>query len=101
MSFSLTSSDIKIDNSGILSAVCLDWDKNPRNSSLDLNGCIGNVDGFFKWGGHSFSHTAQSLEMIGNTLMGELKSYKKDYWVQASLNLDERIKNDNGVLKYV
>ncbi len=99
MSFSLTSKNITVDQNAVLSATCTDLKGNPRNSSLDLNGCIGNIDGFFEWGGNSVSHSAQDLKMIDNTLMGQLQKYDQS-WVPASINLDEHIRNDNGVLKY-
>ncbi len=99
MSFSLTSINIAINSSGVLSADCKDLGGVYRSSTIDLNDYIGNIDGVFTWGSQGFSQTAYGFNVNGSLLAGQLKKLDNS-WVNASINLDEHIKNDNGVLKY-
>ncbi len=99
MSFSATSTNIEISPEGILSADCKTNLGHFKNSTIDLNGYIGNIDGNFKWGSEKFTLTASEFSLSDAILNGKLK--KKDGTLNdSSIDLDQRIKNDNGELKY-
>ncbi len=71
-----------------------------NNSAFDLNQVLGNNNGFFNWGGKDFSLSARNVSILGSTLSAELRRIDGS-WGWASVNLDERITNSDGNLKYV
>jgi len=100
MSFSASSHDIKLISGGVIGATCKTVTGALNNSAFDLNQVLGNSDGYFSWGGKDFSASARNVSVSGSTLRAELRKIDGS-WVWASVNLDERITNSDGNLKYI
>ncbi|KAG8769295.1 hypothetical protein FRC12_005050, partial [Ceratobasidium sp. 428] len=101
MSFSRTSRDIRLEGSNILSALCNRKDKSSsERSQIDLDQFIGNIDGSFKWGDKSFSHSSSNISLNGSILRGSLRKIDGQMR-RSSIDLDEHIANVGGVLTYV
>ncbi|KAG8713207.1 hypothetical protein FRC09_018974 [Ceratobasidium sp. 395] len=101
MSFSRTSRDIRLEGSNILSALCNWKDKSSsERSQIDLDQFIGNIDGSFKWGDKSFSHSSSNISLNGSILRGSLRKIDGQMR-RSSIDLDEHIANVGGVLTYV
>jgi len=56
----------------VLHAECLTLTGGFRNSSINLDECIGNSDGEFRWGWSNFSTTAQDVHLEGTFLHARL-----------------------------
>ncbi|KAL9094081.1 MAG: hypothetical protein Q9165_003496 [Trypethelium subeluteriae] len=96
MAFSYSSKDIRLDGT-TLRASCRDKFGGYRDSGLDLDEILGNVDGVFIWGLKLFSKSAANLRVEGGTLHGELRS-KDNSWKSASFDLNTQVANVNGTL---
>ncbi|KAH7402192.1 hypothetical protein DE146DRAFT_457811 [Phaeosphaeria sp. MPI-PUGE-AT-0046c] len=98
MSFSWSSRDISI-HGPILTAVCCtsagDW----QQSELNLDRCLSNNDGQFRWQKTHFSVTAKNVHLQGSVLHALLMDRSGKYQ-SASVDLDDHIENDEGHLKY-
>ncbi|CAE6434200.1 unnamed protein product, partial [Rhizoctonia solani] len=95
---------IKLSDSHTLTARFLhngEW----RESYLDLNDHIGNIDGKFAWDGQGYSHTATNISLLILSdpsrvyLYATLKRKDASY-EEARINLNEGVANVNGQLKY-
>ncbi|KAK3896587.1 Cyanovirin-N [Staphylotrichum tortipilum] len=100
--FHESAENIRMEESHILSADLRDPHDNKLNhTTLDLNHCIGNVNGKLKWGGKNFSMSAKnvhltlegpdSMPMLHAQLMNE-----KGMETSAELDLPEHIGNRDG-----
>jgi len=103
MSFSKTSKDITLDNN-MLKASCKRFQGDESvSSAFDLDSCIGNQGGVIWWGSGDFHWTARNISLRWFRdrpyLDCELQDWGGD-WCPATLNLDERIQNNDGVLEY-
>ncbi|KAG6009367.1 hypothetical protein E4U21_002677 [Claviceps maximensis] len=98
MSFSLTSRDFWLEDSHILHAWCLDMNDAYRESSLDLNKCLGNKDGFFQWGGENFADTASDVEMSATILSAKMLTEDDIVGERQRVDLNEHIANTDGQL---
>jgi hypothetical protein len=99
MSFSASSEGIKLISGGVIGATCKTATGGLNNSALDLNQVLGNNNGFFSWGGKDFEASARNISLSGSTLKAELRRIDGS-WAWSSVNLDERITNSDGNLKY-
>ncbi|KAK1224857.1 hypothetical protein PQX77_012219 [Marasmius sp. AFHP31] len=59
--------------------------------SLDLDKCLGNENGVFRWGGHGFSNTSRSLSLEGSVLTGELQMNDQKTWTRTNVDLSQEI----------
>jgi hypothetical protein len=105
MSFSATSTKIKLKKDGhTLSAICKTRSGGSVKSKLNLNTCLGNNDGRFTWGGENFSLSAWKVKLHdsddGLKLKAHLQRVDPNDHIHDSVNLDERITNDDGTLVY-
>ena len=72
---------------------------NRRESSLDLNECIANLLGILTWAANgNFGLSSRNLAVKGSILSAECR---KEGYLPSSIDLDEKITNDDGVLKYI
>ena len=100
MSFSLSSSEIRISPRGVLEARCLKVNGNKRQSQIDLNGHIGNREGRFDVEGQNFYASAWNVRLEGrSTLCAELESSDRKLH-RDSINLDAFIGNHDGKLVF-
>jgi hypothetical protein len=83
---------------GVLHAECSTLSGEFRKSSINLNGCIGNSDGEFRWGWSNFSATAQDVCLEGTHLHARLATIKGE-WHNACTDLQTRIRNMGGNLR--
>ncbi len=97
--FSQTCSDATISGS-TLSANCQRRNGSYRDTSIDLDSQIGNINGTLENGDHNFSQTCRGIQLINGSIMdGECKT-RDQRWVSTSLNLDGFVDNTDGVLKF-
>ncbi|CAE6455600.1 unnamed protein product [Rhizoctonia solani] len=68
------------------------------SSHIDLDECLGNIDGSFDWLGTNFSLTSQDLHLDGSILSGQLQR-RNGSWQYAYIDLDQGIANVDGSLK--
>ncbi|MEH2184468.1 CVNH domain-containing protein [Nostoc sp.] len=102
--FTLTSSNITLEGS-VLKAVSKTTAQKDVQTSIDLNDCIANIDGTLTWTkGGNFKATSRNIKVessSGNTILrAESQKANGSSWVDASLNLDEKITNNEGTLRY-
>ena len=104
MSFAESSENIEYRHCH-LHATCRCSDGTENESKITLDDFIGNENGNLVWGGENFSQTCKDVELV--------KDYKKygpilkcnakktnGLWIPVSLNLNERIANNDGVLTF-
>lgn len=76
-----------------------------QDASIDLDQFLGNNNGSFQWDGVSFSETAEGVhfDIEGESnvpvLRAQLRNGEGDY-VDANVNLAERIRNGNGQFQF-
>lgn len=105
--FSKTCINIALQGSA-LTAQCLTWSPREREeqyvtTSLNLDNGIGNKDGILKWGGTNFSRTCKNIKLFGTRrsfFQADCLRPNRVTTVPSALNLDDRISNGNGVLKF-
>lgn len=102
MAFSLTCDSIKYNGKGVLSCNAKKSDnKTSVPATFNLDEHVGFVDGKLAWGGKGFSAAAasDSIHITGGHLTAKFKVSGK--LVESKLDLDQHIKNVNGVLEPV
>jgi hypothetical protein len=68
-------------------------------TSKNLNECLSNSGGRFKWGDQNFSWTARNIRLEGTHILhADLADGTGHNYVPASVNLDEHLVNRNGLL---
>lgn len=102
--FTLTSSNITVED-GVLKAVSKTTAQKDVPTSINLNDCIANIDGTLTWTkGGNFKATSRNIKVesgSGDTILrAECQKANGSSWVDASLNLDEKITNNEGTLRY-
>ncbi|KAB5587825.1 hypothetical protein CTheo_8733 [Ceratobasidium theobromae] len=101
MSFSRTSRHLSLEGGHTLKAECQKADGSWGSwSTLDLNNHIGNIDGHFEWGKQDFSKSTRSIGLHGAILTGDPQRKDGSYPGERSINLDERIANMDGHLRF-
>jgi CVNH domain len=100
--FTKTCSNITINDNGLLMADCRTENGEIAEVSYNLNDRVGNEDGRLLWGGGRFSETSHcKLHYYTETTTLQCDTQKRDgSRASSSLNLDERIANINGSLRY-
>ncbi|BDD57751.1 hypothetical protein MAP00_003095 [Monascus purpureus] len=98
--------DITLQHRHLLTCQCRKPDGTWCSSTLDLNDCLGNNNGKFIWGRTSFAESASQihLSLEGNEGIPFLHAQLNDRHgsqQSASINLMERIRNENGQLSYL
>jgi hypothetical protein len=86
-------------NGGVLHAECLTLTGEVRESSINLNECVGNSNGEFRWGWTNFSETAQDVHLEGAILHARLATLKGE-WCNACTDLQAHIMNIKGNLQW-
>ncbi|QRV93569.1 cyanovirin-N [Ceratobasidium sp. AG-Ba] len=100
MSFSKTSRNIRLQGDNILVAQCERADgESFADSTLNLDTCLGNIDGSFKWGEKDYSLTARDVSLEGTVLSGDLERASGGSYKHSSVNLDDCIENHDGQLR--
>jgi len=100
--FQKTCKDVSLDGS-VLIAKCENWTNNGTTkeqitSKLDLNNCIGNIDGKLTWGHNNYKATSKTCTLINQlTLQCESKS-KNGAFVTTTYDLGLTVNNTNGKL---
>ena len=56
--------------------------------------------GWFVWGGQNFSHSASEIELRGTKLCAKLTKRDGGHRDYQGIELNDKITNDNGKLKY-
>ncbi|KAF2144538.1 uncharacterized protein K452DRAFT_284861 [Aplosporella prunicola CBS 121167] len=102
MSFHASAQDIRVENGHWLKArLAGEGHHDHHDADLDLNRCIGNIDGHFQWGAQGFSESARniSFHIEGGANVPVLRAELRDQhgnWQARDINLAERIQNRNG-----
>jgi len=103
--FSQNCQDIVLDGA-LLSATCKKADGYTlQDTSIYLDGYIGNLDGTLSWGDHLFSHTCESVglgQSLSNrhyTLNAQCKKRDGNY-ISTEIDLDAHIGNIDGELTF-
>ena len=100
--FQKTCKDVSLDGS-VLIAKCENWTNNGKTkeqvtSKLDLNQCIGNIDGKLTWGHANYKATSKTCSLINQlTLKCESQS-KNGAFVTTTYDLGLTVTNTNGKL---
>ena len=92
-----------VDEGRTLVAECRDVDGVHRESRLDLNSCLANLNGSLRWArGGNFRPSARDVRLVdgGRVLEAELGDGRGG-WVRNHIRLDERIENSNGRLAMI
>ena len=98
--FSQSSTDIKLVDS-TLYAKCKKRDGSYIDSSINLNECVVNKDGTLGWANDGrYSLSSKECSIVGGaTLSCECSKIDGSY-TRSDLNLDQKITNDDGFLKF-
>jgi hypothetical protein len=98
MSFFFSSRNVSIQGSTLTAVCCTsagDW----QQSELNLDRCLANYDGSFKWQKTHFSVSARNIHLQGSVLHALLMN-RDGKFQNASVDLNDHIENDEGHLKY-
>ncbi|KAL7268614.1 hypothetical protein RUND412_008757 [Rhizina undulata] len=100
--FSASSQDIQLINGHILKAKC----RRPNGewvwSELDLDRCIGNLNGFLAWDYENFSHSGHDAHLVNGGTKLDVYIKKADGGERElqGINLNDRIGNEDGRLVF-
>ncbi|KAJ5478767.1 hypothetical protein N7530_004276 [Penicillium desertorum] len=100
MSFAATCTDIFLKDGHILACYAVDQYGSSVYATLDLNGFIGNDDGYFTWKGVNFASSAREIRLEGTLLTAELLKKSGSYRERQNIDLNDRIANENGDLVF-
>jgi hypothetical protein len=105
MSFQLTSKNIHLVDSHILTASCQTREGGWQDASIDLNGYIGNEDGYFSLNDKNFAQSAEDVKVESSadkiSLVASLRR-RNDQWNSSqTFDLTDLIENDDGTLRFV
>jgi hypothetical protein len=67
-------------------------------SEINLDSCLGNIDGSFQWDEAGFSLSARRVTLKG-TILSALLRTQDGRWVHSEIDLSERIANVGGQLE--
>ncbi|KAJ6017473.1 Cyanovirin-N [Penicillium sp. IBT 35674x] len=104
MAFAQSSQDLRIttkEDGLFLSARAQDEDGNWLATEINLDEIIGNGDGMFVWDSVNVSQSAKNIHLEGTTLTADLRTADGGYRERQSIDLNERIGNDNGNLVFL
>ena len=83
-----------------LSSSCNDGNGGIKRSSINLNPLIGNDDRVLKWGRQNFDSTCEEIRLEGAGALFANCKRKDGSLANTSVNLDDRISNIFGTLKF-
>ncbi|KAJ4420977.1 hypothetical protein N0V82_004019 [Gnomoniopsis sp. IMI 355080] len=92
---------IRVEDGRILRCLVRREDGELTESDLDLNCCIGNENGEFRWGGENFSESADDIRVdieAGQPILRAVLHRMDGEPERRDLNLTERISNRDGRL---
>ena len=99
MSFSASSKNIRFEYP-YLKAECLNKNGAYVYSELDLNKGIGNHNGVLKWDHNgNFTMTCDQIFLQGTVLRCKART-PNNQLIESYINLDEKVENSNGQLKF-
>lgn len=104
--FSKTCPSVEIDSDGKITATCKTIDGKNSETVYNLNGCIANIDGNLKWSRRgNYADTCKKCRIVfkpnSEDAYLECDCQRDDKsWNTTELNLDERIDNTDGALRY-
>ncbi|MDJ0718834.1 MAG: CVNH domain-containing protein [Prochloraceae cyanobacterium] len=87
-------------NGATLSSSCKDRSGNYKSTSIGLNPFIGNSDGVLQWGSQNFSNTCEGIRLEGAGALFANCKRRNGSSNNTSINLDDRISNNNGNLTF-
>ena len=77
--FSRSCGGTVLEDGHILKSTCKDRSANSRETSLDLNSVIGNVDGNLVAGSSGYLKTCKNITLNGDLLQADCLTYNKDW----------------------
>ncbi|MEQ9482481.1 mannose-binding lectin [Coleofasciculus sp. F4-SAH-05] len=83
-----------------LSAVCRTMSGSYKDTSIELNPVIENVDGQLTWQPSNFIQTCRYTSLVTPSLMFAECKTRDQRWVATDIDLDQHIANIDGTLKY-
>jgi hypothetical protein len=99
--FTKSCSNSNLQNTSVLQSTC----QGPSSSSttpVDLNSYIGNNNGTLTWQYGGFQKSCQNITLASpNTLSAQCQNAAQTTYIPTTIDLDERIINRDGHLKYV
>ena len=96
--FSATSKDIHLSGAE-LQAKCQANDGSYKDSTLDLNKYIGNIEGCLEWHSAGFADSSKDISLSGSSyLLAKCQTSQGSYYATA-INLDELVINVDGQLQ--
>lgn len=99
MSFSKSAQNTHV-KGGHLHSTCRRINGDWNESVINLDHYIGNNNGELEWGGQNFSQSCQNITIHdGHKLKCEARRIDGS-WNHTSINLDERIGNNDGNLQH-
>ena len=102
--FTQTCRDIDLRRGSVLEAVCRSVSGRPSRDRINLNDYIANIDGDLRWQRNgNFSASSRNCDLDryrGNTILRCDTQRRNGTWTSSSVNLDDRIANINGTLRY-
>ena len=96
--FSLTSRNIRLSGTE-LQAQCKAEDGSYKDSSLDLNKYIGNIEGCLEWKYAGFADSSKDISLSGSSYLLATCQTSQGTFYNSAINLDEQIVNINGQLQ--
>jgi hypothetical protein len=99
MAFSENIRNARLEDTSLIADCCTstgEW----QQSVLDLNRCVGNDRGCYRWNGQNFSQSARDTRLEGSVLYAQLATGDDVTWLDSSLGLDECIINQDGHLRF-
>jgi len=87
-------------NGSILLSTCRTISGSYKETSIDLNPVIENVDGRLTWQPANFLETCRNIDLDGGVFMSAECKTRDQRWKQTYVNLDDHIANIDGVLTY-
>ncbi|MDY6784694.1 MAG: CVNH domain-containing protein [Cyanobacteriota bacterium] len=97
--FSQSCSNSSIQGS-TLSSTCRTMNGSYKDTSINLNSSIENVDGSLVWQPDNFIETCRNTTLASSSVMTAECKTRDQRFVSTAINLDEHIANIDGTLKY-
>ncbi|KAF7975676.1 hypothetical protein HWV62_8775 [Athelia sp. TMB] len=100
MQFAESCRNLKLDGAMLLAECLLADGTTWKQSTFDLNTCIGNIDGQLSWDYADFLKTAenQTAQIEGTFLVTRCQRANSGEYADTRLDLAARLRNDNGVV---
>jgi len=96
--FSVTSRNIRLRGTELF-AQCKAEDGSYKDSSLDLNKYIGNIEGCLEWKFSGFAGSSKAISLSGSSYLLATCQTSEGKNYNSAINLDEQVVNINGQLE--